>query len=129
MFSGDHIIGGSTVMVQDLGAYLRSLARLRDVTLEKLHPGHGPDIDDPAAMIEYYIEHRLEREQQVIGALVAGASSIGAIVEDVYSDVDKALHPLAAHSVAAHVVKLVEDGRVTFAQGADLWGSLVRLLA
>jgi glyoxylase-like metal-dependent hydrolase (beta-lactamase superfamily II) len=128
MFSGDHIIGGSTVMVQDLAAYMRSLERLRDLTLEKLHPGHGPDIDNPQEIIEYYIEHRLEREQQVIQAIQRGAGSIGAIVEDVYADVDRALHPVAAHSVAAHVGKLVHDGTVTFAQTSDLWGSLVRLL-
>ncbi len=128
MFSGDHIIGGSTVMVQDLAAYMRSLQRLRDVTLEKLHPGHGPDIDNPHEIIEYYIEHRLERELQVIQAIRDGAASIGAIVEDVYADVDRALHPVAAHSVAAHVGKLVQDGRVTFAQTGELWGSLVRLL-
>lgn len=128
MFSGDHIIGGSTVMVQDLSSYMRSLERLRDLTLEKLHPGHGPAIDDPMGVIEYYIEHRMERERQVIGAIVGGATSIGAIVEDVYADVAKELYPLAAHSVAAHVEKLVVDGKVEFDQTLDLWGSLVRLL-
>lgn len=129
MFSGDHIIGGSTVMVQDLAAYMRSLERLRDLTLEKLHPGHGPDIDDPVGVIEYYIDHRMERERQVIGAAMRGAKSIGEIVEDVYADVDKELHPIAAHSVAAHVGKLVIDGKMEFDRAADLWGSLVRLLA
>lgn len=129
MFSGDHIIGGSTVMVQDLAAYMRSLERLRDLTLEKLHPGHGPDIDDPMGIIDYYIDHRMEREQQVIGAIMRGATSIGAIVEDVYADVDKELHPIAAHSVAAHVGKLVVDGKIEFEKTADLWGSLVRLSA
>ncbi len=129
MFTGDHIMGGSTVMVTDLAAYMASLRRLRDVTLTKLHPGHGPDIDNPHRIIDYYIEHRLEREEQILGALGRGAGSIGAIVEDVYADVDRELHPIAAHSVAAHVGKLVKDGKVSFGETADLWGSLVRLLS
>ncbi len=128
MFTGDHIMGGSTVMVRDLSAYMRSLERLSDLTLDKLHPGHGPDIDDPQGIIDYYISHRLEREEEVLDAMRRGASTIGAVVEDVYSDVDPDLHPLAAHSVAAHVGKLVDDGLVEFSTTADLWRSLVRLL-
>ncbi len=128
MFTGDHIMGGSTVMVQDLTAYLASLRKVRDLTLERLFPGHGPEIDDPAGVIDHYISHRLEREEQVIAALRSGAGSIGAIVEDVYADVDPELHPIAAHSVAAHVGKLVDDGVVAFERTTDLWGSLVRLL-
>ena len=45
-----------------------------------------------------------------------------------YADVDPELHPIAAHSVAAHVGKLVDDGVVAFERTTDLWGSLVRLL-
>ncbi|NND84201.1 MAG: MBL fold metallo-hydrolase [Acidimicrobiia bacterium] len=128
MFTGDHIMGGSTVMVQDLTAYLASLRKVRDRALDRLFPGHGPEIDDPAGVIDYYISHRLEREEQVIAALRAGAGSVGAIVEDVYADVDPELHPIAAHSVAAHVGKLVDDGVVDFDRTTDLWGSLVRLI-
>lgn len=128
MFTGDHIMGGSTVMVQDLTAYLASLRKVRDRALDRLFPGHGPEIDDPAGVIDHYISHRLEREEQVIAALRSGAGSIGAIVEDVYADVDAALHPIAAHSVAAHVGKLVDDGVVDFDRTTDLWASLVRLV-
>lgn len=128
MFTGDHIMGGSTVMVQDLTAYLASLRKVRDRALDRLFPGHGPEIDDPVGVIDYYISHRLEREEQVIAALRSGAGSVGAIVEDVYADVDRELHPIAAHSVAAHVGKLVDDGVVAFDRTSDLWGSLVRLI-
>jgi len=59
-----------------------------------------------------YIEHRLEREQQVLTAVKTGASTVMEIVQAVYADVDPALHPLAAISVRAHLVKLADDGVV-----------------
>jgi glyoxylase-like metal-dependent hydrolase (beta-lactamase superfamily II) len=129
MFTGDHIMGGSTVMIEDLAAYLSQLRRMRDLTLTKLFPGHGPVIDDPRAIIDHYIEHRLERERQIVGALSAGNDTIGDVVQLVYSDVATELHPLAAYSVAAHVRKLVDDGVVDFTETEDLWKSIVRLAA
>mgnify|MGYP001818235075 CR=1 FL=1 len=128
LFTGDHIMGGSTVVVEDMVAYLASLRRLGEISLQRLYPGHGPVIDDPQGVIDEYISHRLEREEQIIQALLTGAGTVGAVVEEVYADVDPALHPLAAHSVAAHLNKLVLDGRVRFDDGGDLWGALVGLL-
>lgn len=129
LFTGDHIMGGSTVVVEDMVAYLDSLRRLGALSLRKLYPGHGPIMDDPRAVIDDYIGHRLEREEQIVAALAAGAGTVGAVVEDVYADVDPALHPLAAHSVAAHLNKLVAEGRASFEGSADeLWGALVRLI-
>lgn len=129
LFTGDHIMGGSTVMIEDLSAYLAQLRRLRDLTLTKLFPGHGPTIEDPQGIIDHYIAHRMERERQIVDALVAGEDTIGDVVQLVYSDVDSELHPLAAHSVAAHVRKLVDDGQVTFEETEDLWNGIVRLIA
>ncbi len=114
LFTGDHIMGGSTVVIEDLSAYLRSLRRLQSLDWTKLYPGHGPEIDDAPSLIQEYIDHRLEREQQIVAALDDGAATVGEIVERVYADVDPALHPVAAHSVAAHLAKLVDDGVVGF---------------
>ncbi len=127
MFTGDHIMGGSTVMIEDLTAYLTQLRRMRDLTLTRLFPGHGPVIDDPRSVIDHYIEHRLDRERQIVDALGTGKGTIGDVVQLVYSDVDTELHPLAAYSVAAHVRKLVDDGVVDFTETEDLWKSIVRL--
>ena len=76
-------------------------------------------------MIADYIEHRLQREQQILQALAAGAGTVGEVVEMVYRDVDPQLHPIAAHSVAAHLRKLDAEGRVAFA-GAAAWGATVQ---
>ncbi len=120
LFTGDHIMGGSTVVIEDLAAYLHSLQRLLPRRLRRLHPGHGPAIDDPDTVIREYIEHRLDRERQVLAALAGGAATVGEVVEVVYAGVDRALHPIAAHSVAAHLRKLAAEGRVSFAGAAEV---------
>ncbi|HEX2367715.1 MAG TPA: MBL fold metallo-hydrolase [Acidimicrobiia bacterium] len=126
LFTGDHIMGGSTVMVEDMGAYLSSLRRLETMTFARLHPGHGDTIDDPAGTIRSYLAHRLEREREVLAAVDSGAATVGAVVEKVYSEVDPQLHPLAAFSVEAHLLKLAEEGIVTLgATPADRWDRAV----
>lgn len=112
LFTGDHIMGGSSVMVEDMAAYLRSLTRLQDLELDRLYPGHGPEIERPQEVISWYIAHRLQREQEILEAIAAGAMGVNSIVESVYRGVDPALHPLAARSVAAHLRKLEAEGRI-----------------
>ncbi len=119
LFTGDHVMGGSSVVIDDLAAYLGSLRRLLPLGLTRLHPGHGPVIDDPDATIRQYIDHRLLRERQVLDALAGGASTVGEVVAAVYADVDPALHPIAVFSVAAHLRKLAVDGRVSFSGAAE----------
>lgn len=118
LFTGDHIMGGSSVMVDDLAAYLRSLHRLRGETLDRLYPGHGPEIEQPAEVIDWYIAHRLQREQEILAAIAHGAVTVDDVVEVVYAEVDPSLHPLAARSVAAHLRKLSADGEVEFDDSA-----------
>jgi glyoxylase-like metal-dependent hydrolase (beta-lactamase superfamily II) len=126
LFTGDHIMGGSTVVIEDMTDYLNSLYRLRATGLAVIHPGHGPVIDAPDELITEYIEHRLERERQILAALEAGAGSLGEIVLDVYADVDPGLHPVAAMSVTAHLDKLVADGAVV-CDPEPMWDGEVRL--
>lgn len=119
LFTGDHIMGGSSVVVEDMAAYLRSLRRVQDPNLTRLYPGHGEPMDDPAGVIAEYLDHRLARERQILAAVEAGAGTIGEIVRLVYAEVDPALHPLAAHSVAAHLRKLDADGVLHWAGAKD----------
>ena len=114
LFTGDHIKGGSSVMVEDMSPYLRSLERLQPLTLSRLYPGHGDEIPNPQEIIAEYIAHRLDREREIVDAIVGGAATVGAVVETVYCDVDPTLYPLAASSVVAHLRKLREEGRAQF---------------
>jgi glyoxylase-like metal-dependent hydrolase (beta-lactamase superfamily II) len=112
LFTGDHIMGGSSVMVESLRPYLDSLEKLRGTGLTCLHPGHGAEIDDPDAVIDWYLAHRRQRHDEIFGAIQAGAGTVADIVDFVYADVDSSLHPLAALSVTAHVALLNEEGRI-----------------
>jgi glyoxylase-like metal-dependent hydrolase (beta-lactamase superfamily II) len=123
LFSGDHIMQGSTVVIAppdgDMAAYLDALRRLKTMRIRSIAPGHGHVIDEPMAKIDEYLTHRGERERAILDALRAGAGTIDAVVERVYVDVPEALHPIARHSVHAHLLKLNFEGKV---QGADLDG-------
>lgn len=118
LFTGDHIMGGSSVMVETMGPYLDSLKKLQGVGLERLLPGHGEEMDDPEAVVDWYLAHRIQRHEQVYMAIEKGASTTMEIVEDVYSDVDTSLYPLAARSVEAHLTLLSDQGRIALERDA-----------
>ncbi len=114
LLSGDTILGrGTTVIAHPdgvLGPYLDSLAHLRALIEERLVtrilPGHGPVVDQPAAVVDFYLEHRAERLDQVRAAVDAGAVTPREVVERVYFDVDEVLWPAAELSVAAQLAYL-----------------------
>jgi glyoxylase-like metal-dependent hydrolase (beta-lactamase superfamily II) len=89
----------------DLGEYLHSLRRLRDLAeaygLTKILPGHGPALDHSTAVLDDYLLHRRERIREVEAALDAGARTVEEVVAVVYADVDRALWPAAERTVRA----------------------------
>ena len=117
LFTGDHIMSGSTVIIEDAAAYMESLYRVRDLHADRVEPGHGPARDDAAALIEEYIDHRTMREEQVLAAVREGAATIGEVTDAIYADVPAALRPAAAHQVHVQLVKLRDDGRVRLGTG------------
>jgi len=126
LFCGDHLMAWSTSVISppdgDMGDYLAQLERVRDRDFAKLWPTHGPSIDNPRPFIQAYIDHRLGRESQIVAALENGHDTIQGMVADMYADVDKRLHPAAAHSVLAHMIHLVKTGRVACEGELDLTG-------
>lgn len=118
-FSGDHIMGWSTTVVAppdgDMGDYMRSLEKVRAMGFETLWPTHGSPIEGKGFVDEFiqaYAAHRRAREAAILDQLATGQTSIPAMVEVMYADVNKALHPAAAMSVLGHMIELVKQGRV-----------------
>ncbi len=116
LFAGDLISGITTNVIAppdgDMLDYLNSLKRLQELDIAEIVPGHGPTIRDAQAKVAEYIAHRQLREQQVIEALedLPRGTKIPEIVKLVYIDVDPKLHPIAAWSVEAHLIKLEREG-------------------
>lgn len=126
LFSGDHIMQGSTVVIRppdgDMAVYLESLEKLKTIKprLRAIAPGHGHLIEDPMRVVDEYIAHRHAREQQILDAVtVSGATTVDDLVKSIYAEVDEELHPVARHTVHAHLLKLANEGRV---EGGDIDG-------
>jgi glyoxylase-like metal-dependent hydrolase (beta-lactamase superfamily II) len=123
LFTGDAVVGRGTSFIDppdgDLVQYLRSLRRMGDLDPRSIYPGHGPMVLRARDKILEYLAHRAEREAQVVVALADGPRTIAEMVEVIYADHPKEVHPLAARSVLAHLLKLAEEGRAERTGKAD----------
>jgi len=121
VFSGDHIMGWSTTVISppdgDMGDYLASLRKILDGQFDTIWPTHGPPIRKTKLFIEAYIEHRLAREAQILHAMGEGHETIPSMVERIYADIDRKLHPAACHSVYAHMLSFLKTGAVELHHG------------
>jgi glyoxylase-like metal-dependent hydrolase (beta-lactamase superfamily II) len=115
-FTGDAVLGqGSSLIIPypgALAAYLESLGRLRSRGFDVLAPGHGPPVFEVEAKLAEYVEHRLEREQRLLAALDRGRRSVDELLDDAWSDAPAALRPAAMATLAAHLDKLADEGRL-----------------
>jgi glyoxylase-like metal-dependent hydrolase (beta-lactamase superfamily II) len=115
-FTGDTVLGQGSVFIApgegSLSAYLDSLHRLRELDLEVLCPGHGPYVRNPAAKLDEYIAHRLDRERRLVDALDAGLRTRDELLDAAWPDAPAELRPAAALTLAAHLEKLSEEGRL-----------------
>jgi glyoxylase-like metal-dependent hydrolase (beta-lactamase superfamily II) len=121
-FAGDAVLGRGSVFVAPapgaLAGYLAALRRLRAMDLELLCPGHGPLVTDPAAKLDEYVTHRLDRERRLVDALARGLRGEAELLDDVWDDAPAALRPAAATTLRAHLQKLEEEGRLPEGAGA-----------
>ncbi len=115
-FTGDAVLGEGSVFVAPgpgaLRGYLAALERLRALDLEVLCPGHGPLVLDPAAKLGEYVAHRLDRERRLEAALADGLRGVEELLDRVWSDAPASLRGAATVTLAAHLDKLDEEGRL-----------------
>jgi glyoxylase-like metal-dependent hydrolase (beta-lactamase superfamily II) len=124
LFCGDLARSGGTIVIPgskggNLRQYLASLRLVRDLRPRRLLPGHGPVIDDPDEVIERYLRHRQEREDQIVEALAAGPATAAELAARIYGPRSASIARAAEESVLAHLVKLQEEGHAVV--DADLW--------
>lgn len=116
LLTGDHVMGWSTTVISppdgDMKSYMASLDKLLARDDRLLIPTHGAEITDPKPFVRAYKAHREDRERQILASVAAGQTTIPAMVQKMYADVSPQLHPAAARSVLAHIIHLVETGRL-----------------
>lgn len=124
LFSGDHVMGWSTTVVAppdgDMLAYLDSLRRVIDLDPAIIWPTHGPPITETRPFLAAYLNHRLERESQVLARLAAGDRRIRDMTPVLYAAVEPRLWPAASLSIWAHLIALEKQGRVRAAPAPTL---------
>lgn len=128
LFSGDTILGKGTTVIMypegSVGQYLGSMSLISDLvddSIDVIQPAHGPVVEDPRAIVDYYISHRHERLEQVQKAVdnvgrieteTSGAISqdyAGQVADLVYSEVPDNLRPAVLSSVSAQLEFLLNS--------------------
>lgn len=116
LLSGDAVLGeGSVFIAPDPGAlagYIAALHRLRELHPAIICPGHGPLVLDADAKLAEYIEHRVDRERRLLAALDGGRRTADELLDAAWSDVPASLRPAAMVTLAAHLDKLEDEGRL-----------------
>ena len=130
MFTGDNVLGHGTAVFEDLTAYMRSLQQLREQFSGRAYPGHGAVIEDGSKRIDEYIQHRHQREREVLTvlaqALKRDKSSEGwrmpmEIVKVIYKDVPENLHRPAAGGTVQVLKKLAAEKKVFQSGDGERW--------
>ncbi len=118
LFTGDVVLGEGTVVIAPPGGAMRpyqaTLQRLAEQfpDARRIYGGHGEAVDDPAAKLQYYIEHRRIRENELLAALATGPQTIPELVTQIYAAVDSILWPAAARQMLAYLLALEDEGHV-----------------
>jgi recombination protein RecT len=115
LFSGDHILNGSTTVVDppdgDMTAYIDSLDLLAAAChthgIEFILPAHGYVLGFADSAIAHLKAHRLQREAKIIAAMQARPhGALDDWVELAYDDVPPRMWPVAKRSLLAHVQRI-----------------------
>lgn len=123
LLSGDHVMAWATSVIGppdgSMTDYLDSLRKLLPREETKFWPTHGPSVDDPVPYVKSFLDHREDRDAQILAFFSAQPAKIADLVPDLYAAYDKRLWYPAAGSVYAHVLSMVGDGRLRVDGGGE----------
>ncbi len=126
VFAGDNVLGLGTTVVPppphgDMAQYIDSLAKMQGLEAELMCCGHGPVVREPNRKLQELIDHRHEREQQILSLAGEGRDTVKTMVRAIYPELDKRLLGMAQSQVLSHLSKLEREGRVrTSGEGAEM---------
>ncbi|EGN96288.1 hypothetical protein SERLA73DRAFT_94409 [Serpula lacrymans var. lacrymans S7.3] len=135
LYTADTVLGQGTAVFEDLASYIASLRKMLDYQstdassdYTALYPGHGPVVTDGPKLISTYIEHRMERENQLVHILKQPSPqgqpwTNWDIVSTIYAAYPPNLWLPASNSIDQHLKKLELEGRVRRLGGEGKDGS------
>jgi glyoxylase-like metal-dependent hydrolase (beta-lactamase superfamily II) len=117
LFAGDNVLGVGTAAIAppphgDMGEYIRSLRKMQSLDAELLAPGHGPLVKEPRRKLQELIDHRQQREDQILSLIANGKTDVKSLVKAIYPELDKRLLQMATGQVISHLHKLQSDGQL-----------------
>jgi endoribonuclease LACTB2 len=119
LLAGDNILGEGTTWIGkpdgDMTDYIHTLKRLQELEINKLGPGHGDWVLAPHQQIQFVLDRRLQREQQ-IKELLANHKKISTteLTKLIYQDnIHPSVFEVARRTTEAHLLKLVNEGIVS----------------
>jgi glyoxylase-like metal-dependent hydrolase (beta-lactamase superfamily II) len=130
LFSGDNVLGMGTTAIAppphgDMVQYLASLRKMQGLDAALLCPGHGPVVKEPNRKIQELLDHRRERDEQILHFIGQGRDTVHRLVRSVYPELDRRLVPMATGQILSHLHKLEGEGKVkTRREGEEVFCSL-----
>lgn len=112
---GDCILGETTAVFEDLYSYMKSLELIVKQNPSIIYPGHGNVVQSPIEKIQYYIDHRNQREAQILGAFKSNPHTWYSdldLVRIIYTDTPEQLWGAAARNIVQHLKKLEKELKV-----------------
>jgi glyoxylase-like metal-dependent hydrolase (beta-lactamase superfamily II) len=125
LFAGDNVLGVGTAAIAppphgDMGEYVRSLKKMQDLDAALLAPGHGPMVKEPNRKLQELIDHRQQREDQILGLIAKGKTDVKSLVKAIYPELDKRLLQMATGQAISHLHKLQSEGKLKLeGEGAE----------
>ena len=126
LFAGDNVLGMGTTVVPppphgDMFDYIASLKKMQALNADVMCCGHGPVVREPNRKLQELIDHRQEREEQILALVGEGRDTVKSLVKAIYPELDKRIIGMATSQVLSHLSKLEREGRAkTDGEGADM---------
>jgi glyoxylase-like metal-dependent hydrolase (beta-lactamase superfamily II) len=99
--------------------YLASLRKMQGLDAALLCPGHGPLVKEPNRKIQELLDHRRERDEQILRFIGRGRDTVWRLVKAVYPELDGRLVPMATGQILSHLHKLEDEGKVRTRRDGD----------
>ncbi|MCJ7831476.1 MAG: MBL fold metallo-hydrolase, partial [Dehalococcoidia bacterium] len=124
LFSGDNVLGIGTTAIApppsgDMAQYLDSLRKMKALDAALICPGHGPIVRQANRKIQELIDHRRERDEQVLLLISQGKDRLSALVREIYPELSPHLERMARGQILSHLYKLQREGKVVMREEGD----------